>query len=98
MKASQDNLTSDITQIKSDKKIDSYMNEMRTILTQMMNQKHNYLPYQKALPKTQNPTNIVPVKSKALPLEVGNFTKNGGMWTLKCEISSPKCYELLMKT
>ena len=31
-------------------------------------------------------------------MEDGNSTKNGGMWTLKQDIISPKFYELLIKT
>ena len=49
-------------------------------------------------PKYQYPTTAVPANKKAPPLEGVNSTKNGGMWTLKQEISSPKLYELLIKT
>ena len=31
-------------------------------------------------------------------MEGGHYTKLGGMWTLKHRISSPKLYELLIKT
>ena len=41
---------------------------------------------------------MVPDKNKAPPLEGGHSTKIGGMWTLKHEISSPRLYELLIKT
>ena len=34
---------------------------------------------------------------RASPLEGGNSTKIGGMWTLKHEISTPKFYEILIK-
>ena len=40
---------------------------------------------------------MVPDKKKAPPLEGGNSTKNGGVWTLKHNIRSPKLYELLIK-
>ena len=32
------------------------------------------------------------------PLDGGNSTRIGGMWTLKHDIISPKFYELLIKT
>ena len=32
------------------------------------------------------------------PFGVGNYTKIGGMWTLKHEIITPKFYVLLIKT
>ena len=32
------------------------------------------------------------------PLEGGHSTEIGGMWTLKHDISSPKFYEILIKT
>ena len=50
---------------------------------------------------TLNPpyhTTAVPANSRDPPLEGGNSTKIGGMWTLKNEISSPKLYELLIRT
>ena len=55
-------------------------------------------PEKKDSPKAQYSNTVVPSKKKAQPLEGGNSTKNGGMWTLKHEISSPELYELLIKT
>ena len=49
-------------------------------------------------PNYQDTTTVVPANKKASPLEGGNSTKNGGMWTLKHEIISPKLDELLIKT
>ena len=49
-------------------------------------------------PKAKYPTTVVRANKRALPLKYGHFTKVGGMWTLKHEISSPKLYELLIKT
>ena len=37
--------------------------------------------------KAQDATAVVPANKKATPLEGGHYTKNGGMWTLKYEIS-----------
>ena len=45
-----------------------------------------------------DPTTVVPENKRDPPLEGGDSTKIGGMWTLKHDISSPKFYELLMKT
>ena len=50
------------------------------------------------LPKARDPTTLVPPNNKATPLEGGNYTKICGMWTLKHNTSSPKLYELLIKT
>ena len=41
---------------------------------------------------------MVPDNKRSPPLEGVHYTKIGGMWTLKHEISSPKFYELLIKT
>ena len=45
-----------------------------------------------------DPTTVVPANMKDPPLEGVHSTKIGSMWTLKNEISSPKFYELLIKT
>ena len=50
---------------------------------------------------TLNPpdlTTVVPSNRRAPPLEGGHPTKIGGMCNLKHEISSPKFYELFIKT
>ena len=41
---------------------------------------------------------MVPANRRAPILEGGHSTKIGEMWTLKHEISSPKFYEILIKT
>ena len=46
--------------------------------------------------KDQDPTTVVPTNNKSLPLEGRRSTKNGGIRTIKHEISSPKLYELLI--
>ena len=61
------------------------------------NQNSNSYPDNMDSPNYQDPTNLVQVKNKDKPLEVGHYMKIGGMWTLKHEISSPKLYELLIK-
>ena len=55
-------------------------------------------PTQKDTSTPPDPTTMVPDNRRAPPLEGGNSTKIGGMCNLKCEISSPKFYELLIKT
>ena len=52
----------------------------------------------KSSPKAQYPTPALPDNKKASPLEGVHYIKNGGMWTLKLDISSPRFYELLIKT
>ena len=55
-------------------------------------------PTQKDTSNPLDPTIVVTANRKAPPLDGGNSTKIGGMWTLKHEIRSPKFYELLTKT
>ena len=80
------------------KKRVSDMNKIKKMLTQIMNQKHNYSPENKYPPNSQNTTTVVPDTKKDQPLERGNSTKNGGMWTLKHEIISPKFYKIFINT
>ena len=54
--------------------------------------------YKKYSAKDQYPTTVVPSNTKAPPLEGVYSTKIGDMWNLKYEISSPKFYELLIKS
>ena len=46
-----------------------------------------YSLYKKDSPKDQDPTTMLPDNKKALPLGGRNYTKIGGMWTLKHESS-----------
>ena len=57
-----------------------------------------YLSDKKNQPKPQNNTNIVPAKNKSPPLGGGHYTKISGMWNLKHDTSSPKIYEIIIKT
>ena len=54
-------------------------------------------PTQKDTSTPPETTTVVPSNRRDPPLEGGNSTKIGGVWTLKHEIISPKLYELLMK-
>ena len=55
-------------------------------------------PDKKDSPKSQDTTTAVPDNRRNPSLEGGNSTNIDGMWILKHEISSPKFYELLIKT
>ena len=55
-------------------------------------------PYKKYSTMAQDPTNLVPDNKKALLLGGENSKKDGGIWTHKHELSSPRLYELLSKT
>ena len=55
-------------------------------------------PTHKNTSTPMDPTNVVPTNRRDPPLEGEHSTKIGGMWTLKHEISSPKFYEILIKT
>ena len=72
--------------------------DLTAIITSMMeyinSQKSS--PDQKDSPKDQDPTTVVPDNKKDSLLEGRHYTKIGGMWTLKREISSPKFYEILI--
>ena len=55
-------------------------------------------PTQKDTSTSPDPTTMVPDNRGDPPLEGGHSTKICGMWTLKHEISSPKFYQLFIKT
>ena len=80
----------------SDEKMKKLTEELKAMITSIMDKK--YSRYKNDLPKSQDPINLVPDKSKVPPLDDVNSTKIGGMWNLKDDIRSPKFYELLIKT
>ena len=55
-------------------------------------------PVQKYIATPTEPTTVVLYNMRDQPLEGGDSTKIGGMWTLKHEIISTEFYELLIKT
>ena len=83
-----------------DEKIKNLTEDLTEMIASMMDQikisKHS--PDKNDSPKAHNPTTVVPANNKAPPLEGRHYTKIGYMWTLKHDISSPKFYELLIKT
>ena len=70
-------------------------------LTEFMMDQNNIpksSPTQKDTSTPPDPTTMVPTNRRYPPLEGGHYTKICGMWTLRHEISSPKFYELLIRT
>ena len=55
-------------------------------------------PAQKDTWTPPEPTTTVNINKRAPPLEGGISGNIGGMWTLKHEISSPRFYEIFIKT
>ena len=72
-------------------KIDKWMENL-------MDKFENSSPNKAETNKTQNSFTVVRTTRKVTALEGGNYHKIGLMWTLKHEISSPKFYELIIKT
>ena len=74
---------------------------LKLILAEIKIDKNNISkssPAQKDTSTPPNPTTTVHTNRRDTPLEGGISDKMRGMWTLKHEISSPKFYELLIKT
>ena len=70
---------------------------IKALLNNIIGQNQNYSSYKMDSPKSQDSTAVVVDSKKALTLEGTHNEKNGGMWTLKHEISSQKFYELIIK-
>ena len=79
------------------KKFIEYFKEMLVAITHQINTL-KYPPTQKNSPKLLDPTNVFPTNRRDTPLEGGQSTKIGGMWTLKHDIRSPKLYKIPIKT
>ena len=89
--------------MKTDEKITKITEDLKVLtesITSMMDQTNNskFSPAQKDTLNPPDPTIVVPDSRRDPPLDGGHTTKIGGMWNLKHEISSPKLYELLIKT
>ena len=84
----------------SDDKMTNLTEEFKTILAEITDHINSLKlsANQKYYPKPPNNTTVVPYKRRDAPLEVGQSTKTGGMWTLKHEIISPGFYEILINT
>ena len=84
----------------SDEKMTKFTEEFKTMLAAIADHINTLKSSstQKDSPKPPYPTTVVPVNRRDPPLDGGQSTKVGGMWTLKQEISSPRFYELLVKT
>ena len=84
----------------SDEKMTKFTVKFETMFAVISNQFNTLSssPTQKDILTILDPTVAVTDNRRATSLERGHFIKIGGMWTLKQEISSPKLYELLIKT
>ena len=73
---------------------------LKTFTAFMMDQINisKYSPAQKDKSTPTEPTTTVQTNKRDPPLEGGISENIGGMWTLKHEISSPRFYEILIKT
>ena len=84
-------------------KLSEYFKTMFAVLSDQIN-KSNQIntmwssPTKNYTSTPTEPTTVVPSNRRAPPLEGGHPTKIGSIWTLKHDISSPKFYELLIKT
>ena len=79
-------------------KINTEFTNIKTTISQLLVQnQHSSLDKVDSL-KSQYQDTVVQANKKSPPLEDGKSMNIGGMWTIKHEISSPKLYELLIKT
>ena len=84
----------------SDGKIMQFIETLKVLTAFMMDQTNisKFPPTQKDTSTPLDPTALIPGNKRSSPLEGKHSTKIRGMWTLKHEMSSPKFYELLIKT
>ena len=84
----------------SDEKMTEFVKDLNEMLAAITDQSNIFKssPIREDSLKPPDPNNLVPTKRKTPPLDCGQYTKSGGMWTLKHEISSPRFYELLINT
>ena len=83
----------------SDEKIMNITEDFNANLTTITDQINTlkYSPTHKHSPKPPDPTTVVRANRRDPPLDGGQSTQIGGMWTLKHEISSPKFYKIPIK-
>ena len=74
-----------------------YLDEINTLLKQVLVKNKNSLTDKMDPPKAQDTTTVVTANKKDQPLKGGNSRNIGGMWNLKYDIISPKLNELLIK-
>ena len=86
--------------MKTYEKLTLLTENLQVLTASMMNHTNisKSSPAHKYTSTPPDPITMVPTNRQDPPLEGGNSTKIGGMWTLKHDISSPKLYELLIKT
>ena len=87
-------------QINTDEKLTQITENLKVFIAFMMDQTNNskLSPAQKDASTPPDHTTAVRANRRYPPLGVVSSNKIGGMWTLKHDISSPKFYELLIKT
>ena len=90
----------DRNQVKTDAKLTKITEDLQKLTTLMIDQANisKSFPSQKDTSTPPYPTTTVHTNRRAPPLEGGISENIGGVWTLKHEISSPRFYELLIKT
>ena len=81
-------------------KITENLKILTATIISMMDQTNNskFSPAMKNKLNPPDPTTVVPANRSDSSLDRVLSTKIDGIWTLKHEISSPKLYELLIKT
>ena len=89
--------------MNTDEKLTNIIEDFKVLtatITSIMDHTNNskFSPAQKDISNPSDPTTMVSYNRKAPPLDGGHSTKIRDMWTLKNDISSPKLYELLIKT
>ena len=89
--------------MKTDEKLKNITDKLKVLtatITQMMDQTKNekFSLSQKDTSNNPDPTTVVLANRRDPPSNGGQSIKIGGMWTLKHEISSPKLYEIFIKT
>ena len=87
-------------QMKTDDKITQLTETLNSLTAFMIDQTNDSKssPTQKDTSTPPDTNTVVPPKKRGPPLEGGHSNKIGGMWTLKHDTSSPKFYEILIKT
>ena len=98
--ADEKQINIDQKQMKTDEKLTQITETPKVLKAFMVCQTKNQesSPAHKDTSTPLEPTTLVPANRRAPSLEGVDSTKIGGMWTLKHEISSPKFYEILIKT
>ena len=79
--------------MNTDEKLTNITEDLKVLtktITSMMDQTKNpkFSSSQKDTSNPPDPITMVPTNNRATPLDGGHYTKIGGMWTVKHDISS----------